>query len=121
MTGTVTIKGLKVFAYHGCLPGERERGQDFLIDLELEYDITSAVSGDDLGRAVDYDRLVREVHDLATRERCCLIETLACRIAENVLESERVDRVLVRVHKPQAPLEHEVADVVVEVQLAKNG
>lgn len=116
----VVITGIEAFAYHGCTPEERERGQDFLVDVELEYDAAAAVSGDDLVAAVDYDRLAAEVHDLVTRERYDLIETLAARIGEHIMRSSPASRLLVRVHKPQAPMSRKVGGVAVEMVIERD-
>lgn len=111
----ITISGLRVFAYHGCTPREKEEGQRFIIDIELEYDAARAVADDDLAKAVDYDRLASEAYELATRERYDLIETLAARIGEHMIATTPALSVLVRVHKPEAPLRREVDEVAVEM------
>ncbi len=117
----IVISGLEVFAYHGCTPEERERGQRFLLDLEVEYDAREAVNADDLSRAVDYDRLAAEVHDLAARERYDLIETLAAEIGAHVMRTTPARSAMVRVRKPEAPLSREVDWVGVEMGFTGDG
>ncbi|MBC7231137.1 MAG: dihydroneopterin aldolase [Actinobacteria bacterium] len=117
----IVIFGLEVFAYHGCTPEEKERGQRFLLDLEVEYDAREAVEADDLSRAVDYDRLAAEVHDLAARERYDLIETLAAEIGAHVMRTTPARRALVRVRKPEAPLSREMDWVGVEMGFTGDG
>jgi len=114
-TGKIVIKGLRAFGCHGCTQQERERGQVFLVDIELEYDATAAVREDELSRAVDYDRLAGEVNGIVTGERCQLIETLAARIGEHIMENTPATCALVRVRKPQAPMSCEVGEVAVEM------
>ena len=121
LNGKIIISGLKVFAYHGCTPEEKERGQNFFIDIELEYDLSAAVSGDDLGKAVDYDRLASEVHEIAAQERYDLIETLTARIGEHIVRTTPARSVTVRVHKPEAPLECEVREVAAEMVFEGDG
>ncbi len=111
----VVISGIEAFAYHGCTPGEKRKGQEFLVDIELEYDAARAVEADDLGEAVDYDSLAVEVHELVTRERYDLIETLAARIGEHVMGMTPASRLLVRVSKPRAPMSRKVGGVAVEM------
>jgi dihydroneopterin aldolase len=113
--GKVIISSLKVFAYHGCTREERERGQTFFVDIELEHDFADAVRGDDLGSTIDYDRVVSDVHEIASKERYDLIETLAARIGEYLMENTFCHRAVVKVRKPDAPLEHEVKEVSVEM------
>lgn len=119
-TAKVVVSGLRAFAYHGCTPQEREMGQDFLVDMELEYDAAAAVREDELSRAVDYDRLAGEVHSLITGERYQLIETLAARIGEHVMRNTPAISVLVRVRKPQAPMCCEVGEVAVEMSFRRD-
>jgi dihydroneopterin aldolase len=119
--GRIIISGMKVFAYHGCTPEEKKRGQNFLLDIELEYDCSLAVAGDDLSSAVDYDRLVSEIYEITSRERYDLIETLAARIGGHIRETTPAATVLVRVRKPEAPLQHEVREVAVEMVFKANG
>ncbi|RJP31445.1 MAG: dihydroneopterin aldolase [Actinobacteria bacterium] len=117
----IIISGLEVFAYHGCTPEEKEQGQEFVIDIELEYDAARAVEADDLAEAVDYDRLALQVHELATRERYDLIETLAARVGEHILRTTPASSLLVRVHKPHAPMRQEVEEVAVEMAFKRDG
>jgi dihydroneopterin aldolase len=121
LTAKIIISGLEVFAYHGCTPQEKERGQKFVIDIELEYDASAAVADDDLGKAVDYDQLAAEVYDIATRERYDLIETLASRIGKHITATTNALSVLVRVGKPEAPMRHDVGGVAVEMVFGADG
>jgi dihydroneopterin aldolase len=113
--GKVKITSMNVFAYHGCTEEEKERGQTFLIDIELEHDFGDAVKNDDLELTIDYDRLISEVHEIASKERYDLIETLAARIGDHLMANTAASRALVRVRKPDAPLAHAVGEVSVEM------
>lgn len=116
MRGTVVIRGLKVFAFHGCLPEEKEKGQDFYLDLEIDYDMGPAAEMDALPLALDYDAVTREVHALVSTERYDLLETLVARVGRLIADKQGVERALVRVRKPQAPLIHQVEWVGVEAE-----
>ena len=87
----------------------------------MEYDFSPAIAEDDLGRAVDYDGLASAVHELASEERYDLLESLAARIGKHILDNTPAERVLVRVHKPDAPMRREVEDVAVEMLFIKDG
>ena len=54
-----------------------------------------------------------------TGEPVQLLETLAGRIADQVMADERVERCLVRVHKPQAPIRQHFADVSVSLNRSR--
>ncbi len=117
----IVISGIEAFAYHGCTAREKEEGQVFSVDIELQYDATQAVAGDDLAAAVDYDLLASHVYELATRERYELIETLASRIGEHIMRTTPASSLVVRVHKPEAPMQREVEEVMVEVAFDRDG
>ena len=38
----ITIKDLKLFAYHGVNPEEKENGQSFIIDVDYFLDLENA-------------------------------------------------------------------------------
>lgn len=117
----IVLSGIEAFAFHGCTPAEKEKGQDFLVDIELDYDAARAVDNDDLSEAVDYDALASQVYELVTGETCDLIETLAARIGEHIMKTTSASRLLVRVRKPQAPLRRKVGEVAVEMVLVRDG
>jgi dihydroneopterin aldolase len=117
----VLINDIKVFAYHGLLPEEIERGQDFFIDLELRLDFSEVSDSDDISGTVDYAAVSESVAALASTERYNLIETLAEKIAERVLSFEPVQSVTVTVRKPRAPIKVSVGWVGVSITRAREG
>lgn len=116
MTDSITIAGIEVFAYHGVLAKEKNKGQLFLVDVELRLDLSAAGDSDDLAETVDYGLLAQQIHDLVASERWDLIERVAARVAETVLEDVRVREVVATVHKPGAPIAVGFSDVSVTVR-----
>jgi dihydroneopterin aldolase len=112
---TITLTGLTVFGRHGVYPDERRDGQDFVVDLQLSVDTRPAAASDDVADTVHYGLLADEVAAIVGGEPVDLLETLAARIAGAVLEHERVRRVTVTVHKPQAPIAVTFSDVSVSI------
>lgn len=117
---TIAIKGLTVFGRHGVHPEETRLGQRFVIDLTVEADVAGAVAQDDYTQAVCYASLSDIAVSMTTGEPFQLIETLADRIAEAILDHHRqVRNVCVTVHKPSAPITHAPDDVAVSVTKAR--
>ena len=110
----IRLTGLRVFGRHGVLPQERE-GQDFLVDVELHLDLRAAATSDDVADTVHYGELAGRLAAVVSGEPVDLIETLAQRLAEVCLSYALVERAQVTVHKPQAPIPLEFADVSVTV------
>jgi dihydroneopterin aldolase len=113
---TVRLVGLRARGRHGCLPAERELGQEFVIDVALSFDTAPAAAADDLTLTVDYGALATELVRIVEGEPVNLIETLAERLAAACLAHELVEEVEVSVHKPAAPIPLPFGDVVVTIR-----
>jgi 7,8-dihydroneopterin aldolase/epimerase/oxygenase len=113
MTDKITLSGLRARGRHGVYDFERASGQEFVVDLVLELDLAPAAASDDVRDTVHYGELATTVVALIEGEPVNLIETLAGRIADECLKY--VQKATVTVHKPQAPIPHEFADVSVTV------
>ncbi|MDQ4215186.1 dihydroneopterin aldolase [Microbacterium capsulatum] len=111
----ITLTGLTVFGRHGVYEHERVDGQEFLVDLRLHLSLRAAAASDDVADTVHYGELAERVAAIVAGEPVNLIETLATRIADAVLEDERIHVVEVTVHKPHAPIPLTFADVSVTV------
>lgn len=118
---TVEIRGLRVFAHHGVHAFEREHGQTFVIDVWLSCPPSPAETSDDLADAIDYSAVCNRVAELATGGPYDLLERLAAVIADDLAGAYPVDQVRVRAAKPDAPMEHELAEVAVTVTRAGIG
>jgi len=116
MVDEITLTGLTVFGYHGVFDFERRQGQEFTIDLTLQVPLAAAAASDDVADTVHYGELADRVAAIVAGEPVNLIETLAQRIADAVLDDERVAAVTVTVHKPHAPIEQTFADVSVTIR-----
>jgi dihydroneopterin aldolase len=109
------LTGIEVFAHHGVQPEEKQIGQRFLIDLDVELDLRAAGSTDNLAETIDYGGLAERVHELVAGNRWNLIEKVAEETAELVLSVPTVKAVKVTVHKPNAPIAVDFADVSVTI------
>jgi dihydroneopterin aldolase len=109
----ITITGLRARGHHGVYDFERAQGQDFVVDLALELDLTAAAASDDVADTVHYGELADRVVAIVSGEPVNLIETLATRVIDACLADPRVAAATVTVHKPGAPIAHEFADVSV--------
>jgi dihydroneopterin aldolase len=77
---------------------ERQRGQDFLYDIRMTVP-DSAIS-DRLEDTVDYREVADAVRELSTARQFALLEALAAAVADLIVERFEVERVSVRVRKP---------------------
>jgi dihydroneopterin aldolase len=95
---TVELRGLRVFGRHGVHAHEKEDGQDFLYDVDL--DVGDRGSSDRFEDAVDYSAVARAVQELSDARSYDLLEALATDIADELLRRFGAERARVRVSKP---------------------
>lgn len=109
------VEGLRVEAPIGVYDFEYGIRQTLIIDVTAHADLRRAGETDALEHAVDYDRISRICRTIATGEHHRLIETVACKIATEVLaQLPNVQAVDVRVGKPGAV--PDASTVAVEVR-----
>ncbi len=109
----IELRGLLVRGHHGVYDHERRDGQDFVVDITVWMDLAAAARADDLADTLDYGALAQRAAAVVGGEPCNLIEAVAGRVADDVLTDTRVQAVEVVLHKPQAPIPLEFADVAV--------
>jgi len=111
----IALRGLRVRGHHGVFDHERRDGQDFVVDVTVWLDLAPAAASDDLADTLHYGELAERVAAIVGGPPVDLIETVAVRVADEVLTDGRVGAVEVTLHKPQAPIPMEFADVAVVV------
>jgi dihydroneopterin aldolase len=93
----ILLENVQLVGHHGVHDEERERGQLFAIDAEVEFDFPQR---DKLSETVDYIQVIRRIDELNRAHAFQLIETFAQAIAERILRDFRqVQRVHVKVKK----------------------
>lgn len=107
----ILLGGMIFYGYHGVLPAERELGQRFVVDIELECNLRPAGLSDDLTKTVDYGEVYGKTREIVEGEPVNLIETVAERISASILEEHRlVETIRVKVTKPDVRLEDTVLE-----------
>ena len=111
--GSIKLKNIRVFAYHGCLDEEGKIGSDYRVNLKVKGDLSHSAKTDNLADTIDYvhlNKIVKE--EMAIRSK--LLETVAERILNRVLdEIILVQKVKVEVSKINPPIGGNVAMVSV--------
>jgi len=113
----ILINDLKIFAYHGVNPEEKEDGQNFYIDLEISLDIKNACQSDDLNDTVSYAKIIKTVIRVFTAEKYDLLERAAQVVTDAIFEEyEKVEAIKIRLKKPEAPIKADFGYVAVELE-----
>jgi 7,8-dihydroneopterin aldolase/epimerase/oxygenase len=95
----VEVRDLRIFGRHGVHDEERERGQDFVFDVELE--VGERGSSDRLEDAVDYVEVATAVREVSDSREFALLEALASAVADELEARFSPERLRVRVRKPE--------------------
>jgi 7,8-dihydroneopterin aldolase/epimerase/oxygenase len=79
--GVIEVNGIRVYAYHGCLPEEATIGGRYVVDVRITGDFATAEASDALADTVDYGRVAAIVQaQMAVRSR--LIEHVGRRVLD---------------------------------------
>ncbi len=111
----IKLKNMTFHAFHGVWDEEREIGQRFEVDVELHLDILRAAKTDKLKDTVDLVKVFEDVESVIQNGRFRLVETMAQKVAEELLAHFEINQVLVRVRKPHAPIRGIQEGIEVEI------
>ncbi len=116
MLNIIRIKNATFYGYHGVLSEEQTVGGKFEADVDLYTDFSKAAADDNLSETIDYQKVYKFIYKLALDEKHYLIESLATKIANELLQNFRtLQKVCVRVRKNSPPLGGVVDCVEIEV------
>ena len=105
MTDRIFIKGVLIHARNGVMEHESEVGQRFVIDLELDTDLSASSRSDRLADTVSYSDVVETATAAFKDTNYRLLERAAGAVADAILATfARIRAVKVTVHKPHAPI-----------------
>ena len=115
MKSSISLKDIKVYAYHGCLNEEAQIGSWYRVDLTIWADLYSSIESDELSDTIDYVRLNQiVVQQMAIRAK--LLENVAGRILQVIkAEFQQIKQVEIEVAKINPPLGGDVAQVSVKI------
>lgn len=111
--GVISVQGIKLYAYHGCMSEETLIGSNYVVDVVLEADLSQAAQTDDLTHTVDYvlvNRVVEEEMAIPSK----LLEHVAQRIIQRLtIQHPEIQSLEVSVAKLNPPIDGHVERVVV--------
>jgi len=98
----VFIQGLKIDTVIGIYDWEREIRQDIIIDLEMAADIKAASLTDHIDQTLDYKSVAKRLIQFVKDSEFQLVETLAEKITEIILNEFDVKWVKLKLNKGEA-------------------
>jgi len=116
MTHIIEVNGIKLYAFHGCLPEEEKIGGNYLVDVSMETDFQLAAKTDTLENTIDYvvvNKIVAE--EMAIRSK--LIEHVGYRIIERLKSTlHNLLLVKVKITKICPPINGDVENVAIIIE-----
>lgn len=114
--GTIELKQMEFFAYHGCYEQEQLVGNYFFVDLRFNYDCSNAIKSDNIEHAVNY-LSVYQIVKAEMQLKSKLIENVAGRILDRIYAAfpEQVSNVTVKIRKMNPPLGGKLNSVSIEI------
>jgi len=112
----IKILNLRLLAKHGVYDFEKEKEGLFEIDIYMYLDLKNAMISDDLKDSVDYSKVVDLVREIFSENDCNLIEYVAGKICKVILEKYPIQKVVIKIRKPHAPINADLDTVEVEIE-----
>ena len=117
MYDRISVRDLKVYAYHGVLPEEKRDGQYFYLDIDLLGDFLIPCLTDSVTDTVNYDEVCDCAYKAMTEESYDLIERAAQVVCDTILRQfDKVSEVEVTLRKPHAPVKCDIGYAAVTIR-----
>ncbi|MBQ0050111.1 MAG: dihydroneopterin aldolase [Bacteroidales bacterium] len=109
MTTTISLNGMRFYAYHGVFDDERKQGAWYVVHVHARVDCPKAMQSDNLEETLNYAAMAAVVsREMATPSQ--LIEHVGARIFEKLYQAFPVIRnLVVEIHKEHPPIPIECA------------
>ncbi|WP_281801246.1 dihydroneopterin aldolase [Segatella maculosa] len=113
----IFLNGLRFHAFHGVMPQERLTGNDYRVDLKIDFPLEKAVGSDNVDDTLNYATVyiaVKEEMDVPSQ----LIERVAYRIADRLFRTfKAINEVEIKVEKCNPPMGADCEGAGVELHL----
>lgn len=114
--GKIILENIRIYSNHGCLNEEALIGSDYLIDLEIDADLSKSALTDELEDTVDYVHLNKIVSE-EVLIRSKLLETVTERILQRIhLERPEITFAKVKLSKMNPPIGGNVEKVSIVME-----
>ncbi len=110
----VFIEGLEIETLIGIYDWERRIRQTLAFDLEMAFDNRKPAATDDIADTLNYKDISKRLTEFVSQSEYQLVETLAERCAQIVLEEFGVAHVRLKLSKPGAVRGAKAVGVIVE-------
>lgn len=120
MSSKIYLRNVRFHAFHGVLPLEGIVGNDYLVNLVLDYDFSSAMKTDDFQGTLNYAEVYQKVREeMAVPSK--LLEHVAGRIAHRLFSDfPEIQKLQLSITKVNPPMGADSDGAGVEVVLTND-
>ena len=120
MSSKIYLRNVRFHAFHGVLQQEGIVGNDYLVNLVLDYDFSSALKTDDLQGTLNYAEVYQKVREeMAVPSK--LLEHVAGRIAHRLFSDfPEIQKLQLSITKVNPPMGADSDGAGVEVVLTND-
>lgn len=120
MSSKIYLRNVRFHAFHGVLPQEGIVGNDYLVNLVLDYDFSSSLKTDDLQGTLNYAEVYQKVREeMAVPSK--LLEHVAGRIAHRLFSDfPEIQKLQLSITKVNPPMGADSDGAGVEVVLTND-
>ena len=120
MSSKIYLRNVRFHAFHGVLPQEGIVGNDYLVNLVLDYDFSSAMKTDDLQGTLNYAEVYQKVREeMAVPSK--LLEHVAGRLAHRLFSDfPEIQKLQLSITKVNPPMGADSDGAGVEVVLTND-
>ena len=120
MSSKIYLRNVRFHAFHGVLQQEGIVGNDYLVNLVLDYDLSSALKTDDLQGTLNYAEVYQKVREeMAVPSK--LLEHVAGRIAHRLFSDfPEIQKLQLSITKVNPPMGADSDGAGVEVVLTND-
>lgn len=118
--GKIVIEEMEFYAFHGHYQEEQIVGNRFLVDLEMDADLTAAADSDNLNDAVNYQQAYQIIKNEMRRTKSNLLENIGKRILDALYaEMEGINKASIRIRKLNPPMGGPIKSVGIKMSRKK--
>lgn len=114
--GKIGLQGVKVFAHIGVTEEERKIGRNFIIDIEVNFDVKASGKSDSINDTFDYGVLLSVVHSQMNKTFHLMEGVARSIIAEVLKEHPNLTYIKIHIRKLCPFLEREIGSSFIEME-----
>jgi dihydroneopterin aldolase len=118
--GKIVIEEMEFYAFHGHYREEQIVGNRFLVDLELDIDLSIPSRSDKLEDAVNYQQAYQIIKKEMRRKKSNLLENIGKRILDALYDQMTgIENATLRIRKMHPPMGGPVRSVGITMSRSK--